>query len=157
MTNAKIRHWIYVALGFLILCGAAFFLLLRESSYSESNAAEVYAAHEQAYQEVVSYLRKKEILTDIKGIPTIDHRYGILPEDTDEYRSFLDAVTELMNTDIKNIVSDEETVQFTTGKSGGFLNQNYLTFVYGDAPPTLSGAPRSEMPQKKWYYYLRKE
>lgn len=154
MTNAKIRHWIYVAIGFLILCGAAFFLFLRESKYTDDSAASFFAEHQSAYEEVVSYMRKKEIAADVKDIPTIDNRYGILPEDTDAYRAFLSAVTELMNTDVNEIISDGETVQFLTKKSGGFLNQNYFDFAYGDPLPTINGAPRNDMPQKKWYYYI---
>ena len=157
MSNAKIRHWIYVAIGFLILCGIGFFLLLRESKYSDASAPELFAAHESEYQEVVTYLRKKEIYTDVKAVPTIDNRYGIIPEDTEEYRAFYDAISRLMLEDVSEIVSTEECIQFRSPKSGGFLNQSYITFVYGDAPPMIGDAPRSEMAQKNWYYFLGKE
>lgn len=158
MTNAKIRHWIYVAIGFLILCGAAYFLLLRDSRYSDTTAAGIFAEHQSAYAEVVSYMKKKEIVTVVPEIPTIDHRYGIVPEDTDPYRAFLDAMTELLNTDVDEIKSDEETVQFVLNKSGGLLINEQMIIICGEAaPPTIDSAPRSELPEKNWYYYIRKE
>ena len=35
MSNAKIIHWIYLALGFLIICGGLWYLLLRDSKLNE--------------------------------------------------------------------------------------------------------------------------
>ncbi|HAG13626.1 MAG TPA: hypothetical protein DCG49_07165 [Ruminococcus sp.] len=157
MSNSKIRHWIYCAIGFLILCSIGWFLLLRESAYSDLTAADLFREHQQAYATTAAYLAEKEIYAKIEGIPTIDNRYGILPEDSDAYRNFNDALTELFRSAIAEAESTADVIYYRLPKSGGFLNQNYLVFAYGDAPPIYADAPRTALSADGWYYYLGKE
>ncbi len=60
MSNEKIRHWIYMAIGFLILCGGAWFLLLRESKLTEDYLkSDLMTPHWEELNAVVSYLTAK--------------------------------------------------------------------------------------------------
>lgn len=57
MSNSKIRHWIYLALGFLILCGGLWYLLLRDSKLNEQYLqTEIMDVRQSDLDAVVSYL-----------------------------------------------------------------------------------------------------
>ncbi|MCQ2416317.1 MAG: hypothetical protein MJ071_00705 [Oscillospiraceae bacterium] len=154
MSNSKIRHWIYLALGFLILVGIGNFALFRDGKYDEDQVNAIYAEHADAYHTVASYLKASEITTRIEGVLSIDAHYGVRAEDTNEYRAFEKAVEELIHADVESVVSSDSCVKFILRRSGGILNQSYLVFAEGDVPPTDKGTPCSDLKEQNWYYYL---
>lgn len=155
MPNSKIRHWVYLAIGFLILVSGAWFLLMRESKITEESASEIYSAHQKAFEDVASYLIAKEANIDIAGIPTIDNDYGIPYEQSQAYEAFCNGIYEIMGEDIREIIAEGDTVRFLTPKSGGFLVQTYLEIAAGNAPVSVNDAPRGTI-SGKWYYYIVK-
>ncbi len=158
MSNSKIRHWIYLALGFLILCGGLWYLLLRDSKLNEQYLqTEIMDVRQSDLDAVVSYLSEKggESRYDITALPSIDNSYfGVPNEDSDACRSYNDAVISLMRTSFREIVYEDGTVRFVTPRSGGLLNSNYLVLAYRESTPVLSGAPQIMLKQKDWSYYL---
>lgn len=158
MSNSKIRHWIYLALGFLIVCGGLWYLLLRDSKLNEDYLNdEIFAVHGTEIDTVVSYLSAKggENYYDITGLPTIDNSYfGVPTEDSDEYRSYNSAVIALMRTTFDEITYNDGTFRFITGRSGGLLHSNYLIAAYREKAPTISNAPQMALDRKGWSYYL---
>ena len=158
MSNAKIRHWIYLALGFLILCGGLWFLLLRDSKLTEDYLkTEIMDARWNELTAVVSYLSAKggENLYDITGQPTIDNSYfGVPTEDSDEYRSYNSAVVGLMRTTFDEIIYEDGVFRFITPRSGGLLHSDYIVLAYRETAPTISNAPQNQLDEKNWSYYL---
>ncbi len=158
MSNSKIRHWIYMALGFLILVGCAWFLLLRESKLSEQYLqSEIMAVRQDDLNAVISYLTEKggESQYHITDLPSIDNSYfGVPNEDSDECRRYNDAVTSLMRTSFSEILYHDGAVRFVTPRSGGILNSNYIVLAYRETAPVLSGAPQTMLKQQDWSYYL---
>lgn len=155
MSNAKIRAWIFRAVVILILAGIGLFVLIHPSKLTEHYLkTELFSVFQEHFQDVADYLQAKKTVTAITGLPTIDEHYGIPSEDTDAYRDCNEGIIMLMRSEITEIVSTEKNVQFITPKSGGLLNQEYAVIVYGDAPPTLHGAPCNSLDGKKWFYYI---
>lgn len=158
MSNAKIRHWIYLAIGFLILCGGAWFLLLRDSKLTEDYLNnEILGSHSDDLQAVVSYLSAKggENRYDLTGLPNIDNAYfGVPTEDSDEYRSYNSAVISLMRTTFDEIIYENGSLRFITPRSGGLLHSDYLILAYNETAPLISDAPQTPTEQKNWSYYL---
>ena len=154
MSNAKLRHWIYLAIGFLILFAAAWFLLMRPARHTDETMQEIYSEHRAAFEAAASYLCSKDLNTDITAIPTIDERFGIPVEDSNAYAAFNDAIIELFHTEIASVRCENGTVIFRTPKSGGILVSRSAAFAYGEPPLSLSGAPRNPLPDSKWYYYI---
>ena len=158
MSNSKIRHWIYLAIGFLILCGAAWFLLLRDSKLTEDYVkTEIMGAKRKELTAVVSYLTEKggEERYDIKGVPGIENSYfGVPTEDSDEYRSYNSAVIGLMRTEFEEIIYNGGTVRFITPRSGGLLHSDYMVLAYQETAPTISEAPQNKLDENDWSYYI---
>ncbi|MBR5364359.1 MAG: hypothetical protein IK134_13680 [Oscillospiraceae bacterium] len=156
MSNSKIRHWVYTAIGILILIGIAWFLLLRESKVTANSLSGVYSAHQKAFENVASYLLDREAAVDITDLPTIDNGFNIPVEQSDAYDAFSDGLYELMETEICEIIAAGDSVRFVTPKSGGILVQNHGELAVGNAPIAVYGAPRDVL-TGKWYYYIVKE
>lgn len=155
MSNAKIRIWIYRAIGFLILCGIAWFILLRAPKFTNDYIIEdLYTVQKESFQDVADYLMAKDVSTVITDLPTIDNSLGIPREDSDAYRNCNEGIIVLKRVSIDKIVSDGTSVQFITPKSGGLLNQAYVVVVCGEAPPNMLGAPRYTLSANQWYYYI---
>ena len=122
MSNQKLRHWIYLAIGFLILASTAWWFLAHPSKLTDDYVKnEIFTVHRQAFDGVSDYLKKKDIIADITAIPTVDNPFGIPNEDSDACRAYNDGITELMHTEIAEVAYTGTAVQFTTNPSGGFL------------------------------------
>ncbi len=158
MSNAKIRHWIYLALGFLIICGGLWYLLLRDSKLNEEYLEnEIFAAHGTEIDTVISYLSEKGGANyyDITGQPNIDNSYfGVPTEDSDPYRAYNSAVVSLMRTTFEEITYSDGVFHFITGRSGGLLHSNYLIAAYNETAPLIEDAPQTPLDRKGWSYYL---
>ena len=158
MSNAKLRHWIYLAAAFLILCGGAWFLLLRESKLTEDYLkTEIMGERRKDLDAVISYLSAKggENRYAITDIPSIDNAYFSVPtEDSDEYRSYNSAVISLMRTTFDEIIYTNGTFRFITPRSGGLLHSDYLVLAYKETAPTISNAPQMMLSQPDWSYYI---
>ena len=157
MSNSKIRSWIYRAIAFLIAVGIAWFLLLRESTHTQETLTDMYSLHQAALEKVSKYLLSKKANLDITDFPTIDNDFNIPYEDSNAYRDFCEGIYELMESDFKEIIAEEDTIRFVTYKSGGFLVDNHAELVCGNAPIMISGAPRDVLADGNWYYYIIKE
>lgn len=161
MSNQKIRSWIYRAVALLILFGAAWFLLLRESLHTEEYIkSEYFSAHSQALETIVSYLCDKcgDQYIDITDLPTIDNRgFGVPSEDTPAYRAYSDGIFEVMETAFQEIIYDNGSVQFVSHKSGGFLVQDYVIVAYKEDDITVKKAPRTILSGEDWTYFVVKE
>ena len=153
MSNAKIRSWIYRALFILILCGIAWYFLMRPSSYDSAAAKKIFEDHKGHFQDVANYLIEKNIQTDVLDFPTIDNRYGIYSEDTNEFRACNSGITALMNAEVKTIHSHNGVITFVTENSGGILLQNHVEITYVPKPDarTSLGLPLSEA---HWFYEI---
>ncbi len=154
MSNAKLRHWIYLAIGFLILIAAGWFLLMRPARHTDETMPEIFSEHRAAFQAVAVYLCSKDIPTNITAVPTIDERFGIPVEDTDPYHAYNDGIIELLHTEIDSVRYADGTVTFMTPESGGFAVRCRSAFAYGNVPPEESGAPRNPLPESNWYYFI---
>ncbi len=158
MSNEKIRHWIYMAIGFLILCGGAWFLLLRESKLTEDYLkSDLMTPHWEELNAVVSYLTAKggDSYYDITGVPTIDNAYFSVPtEDSDAYRSYNSAVIALMHSSFREIIYTNGSIRFVTPRSGGLMNNNYVILAYHEKTPLINNAPQSPLDQPDWSYYV---
>ena len=157
MSNSKIRSWIYRAAAFLILVGIAWFFLLRESKISKDSLAEIYSVHQNAFENVQSYLLSKDADVDITDLPTIDNSFNIPHDDSQAYRDFCDGLYELMETEVSEVIAQSGTVRFVTHSSGGLLVKNHAEIACGDAPITIKSAPRDTLTDGNWYYYIIKE
>ena len=156
MSNAKIRHWVYTAIGILILISGCWFLLMRESKITQESLQDTYSAHEKALQDVASYLLAKEASVDITGLPTIDNGYNIPVEQTQAYDAFSDGLNEVLREDFQEVIAEGDSVRFVTPKSGGLLVQNHGELAVGNAPISVNDAPRAAL-NGSWYYYIVKE
>ncbi len=158
MSNSKIRHWIYLALGFLIICGGLWFLLLRDSKLNEDYLkTEIFEKRGTELDAIISYLNEKggENFYDIKGQPNIDNSYfGVPTEDSDAYRSYNSAVISLMRTVFDEITYQDGVFHFVTGKSGGLLHSDYMILAYQEKKPLIENAPQTPLDRQGWSYYL---
>lgn len=158
MSNAKIRHWIYLALGFLILCSGAWFLLLRESKLTEEYLeTEIMPLYQKELDAVTAYLTEAggENFYDINGVPGIDNSHFNVPtEDSDAYRSYNSAVITLLRTNFSEIIYQQGVIHFVTPRSGGLLHSDYMILAYHSNAPMLKGAPRTQLSQPEWSYYI---
>ena len=154
MSNAKIRAWVYRAIGFLILCGIAWFFLLRSSEYDADAAKKIFSDHKANFQTVAEYMIDKKIETDILGFRTIDNSYGIRGEDTPEFKKFSAALSSLQQSQaIDSVHSHSGIVTFNTYSSGGMLVENHVELSYADDTETKASLG-SRLPEAHWFYSI---
>ncbi len=160
MSNEKIRRWVYRAIGFLILCSIAWFLLLRESHHTEEYIkAEYFDTHRQALTNIVTYLCDKcgDSYIDMTDLPTVDNgSFGVPSEDTDAYRAYSSGVFEVMESAFPEIIYNNGKIQFISQKSGGFLVQDYVILAYCEDTAVIKDAPQNQLAEKHWSYYIIK-
>ncbi|MBR5371573.1 MAG: hypothetical protein IK130_05090 [Oscillospiraceae bacterium] len=153
MSNAQIRSWVYRAIGILILCSIAWYFLIRPSNYDSDYASQYFKQRKTHMQNVAQYLIDKNIETDVLDFPTIDNRYGILSEDTNEFRACNSSITTLLENEIKSIHSHNGVVTFVSEDSGGVFLKSHIEYAYVPVPnDRISvGLPLSE---SHWYYSI---
>ena len=87
--------------------GVAWFFLLRPETISQERLTQDFEAHRKAYEDIASYLYKKDITTEIRDIPMSGKQFeGVVYENTDEYRAFMDGIYVIMEADHDAIISD---------------------------------------------------
>lgn len=152
MSNEKIRGWVYRGLAVLILCGIAWYFLMRQSPYDADMAREIFSSRKSAMKTVAQFLIDRNVQTDILDKLTVDNHYGIPAEDSDEYRAFSNALTELMTTEFDTVRSHNGVISFETPNGGGLLLRSHAVITYVPSPGNMAlGMPLSE---SKWYYEI---
>lgn len=156
MSNEKIRHWIYMAIGFLILFSCGWYLLMHPSQVTKESLLDAYNAQQQAFENVASYLASKDISTDITDMPSVDNHFGVPKEDSAAYENYNSGMVTLMQHDVREVIVNGSIVRFVLKKHGGFLVREYGVIASGDAPISLNGSPRDDLAEG-WYFYIMKE
>lgn len=111
--------------------GAAWFFLLFPEEISQERLTEDFNAHRAAYVTIGTYLRKRNITTEIDDIPIAGRKFkGIEKEDSEEYGQFMDAIYEIMQEDHDVIRSDGLSVEFVYRSTGGRLTKLYGSVIY---------------------------
>ena len=154
MSMQKLRHWIYTAIGILILIGAAWFLLLRSPGITKESIRETLNAQSTYYKAVADYLISKDYNTEITDLPTIDHSFGIKGEDTNAYRDFISAIEKLYEKEGKLIIrTDGNYVLFKHPAQGGLLSQAYFVIAVNADGHSLTGEQPASLGVGDWQYY----
>ena len=127
-------------IAFIILAvfgGAAWFVLFRPERISQETLTQDFETHQKAYEEIAMYLKSHNITTEITDIPIAGKNYdGVVFEDSDEYRAFMDGVMEIMSEDHDAIISDGITVEFVYHSTGGKLNRLYGSVIFNGMKKT---------------------
>ena len=144
-------------IAFIILAvvgGSAWFVLLRPETISQETLTQDFETHRQAYEDIAMYLRDHKITTEITDIPIADKNYdGVVYEDSDEYRAFMDSVTEIMSEDHDAIISDGRTVEFVYHSTGGKLNRLYGSVIFNGVN-TVEGKVTVPLTTDGWHLYI---
>ena len=144
-----------IALVILAVVGvAAWFFLLRPETISQETLTQDFGAHRQAYEDIAYYLAKKDITTEIKDIPMAGKHYdGVVYEDTDEYRAFMEAIYVIMEEDHDAIISDGETVEFVYHSTGGKFRKLYGSVIY-NGEKQVKGKVTVPLTTDGWHLYI---
>lgn len=144
-------------IAFIILAvvgGAAWFVLFRPERISQETLTQDFETHRQAYEDIAMYLRDHKITTEITDIPIADKNYdGVVYEDSDEYRAFMDSVTEIMSEDHDSIISDGRTVEFVYHSTGGKLCKLYGSVIFNGVN-TVEGKVTVPLTTNGWHLYI---
>ncbi|MBR1752520.1 MAG: hypothetical protein IJ740_16905 [Ruminococcus sp.] len=134
--------------------GAAWFFLLRPETISQDTLTQDFETHRQAYEDVAYYLKKKSITTEIKDIPISGKQFdGVVFEDTDEYRAFMDGIYVIMREDHDAIISDGKTVEFVYHSTGGKLKKLYGSVIYNGLSK-VEGKITVPLTTNGWHLYI---
>ena len=146
---------ILIALVILVLVGGiAWFILLRPEVISQETVTQDFQAHRKAYEDVAYYLQEKKITTEITDIPLAGHSYeGVVFEDSDAYRAFMDGIYEIMCEDHDAIVSDGESVEFVYHSTGGKFVKLYGSVIY-NGEKNVEGKITVPLTTDGWHLYL---
>lgn len=144
-------------IAFIILAvvgGSAWFVLLRPETISQETLTQDFETHRQAYEDIAMYLRDHKITTEITDIPIADKNYdGVVYEDSDEYRAFMDSVTEIMSEDHDSIISDGRTVEFVYHSTGGKLCKLCGSVIFNGVN-TVEGKVTVPLTTDGWHLYI---
>lgn len=144
-------------IAFIILAvagGVGWFFLLRPETISQETLTHDFEAHRQAYEDIAYYLAKKDITTEIKDIPMAGKQYdGVVYEDTDEYRAFMEAIYVIMEEDHDAIISDGETVEFVYHSTGGKFRKLYGSVIY-NGEKQVKGKVTVPLTTDGWHLYI---
>lgn len=144
-------------IAFIILAvvgGAAWFVLLRPETISQETLTQDFETHRQAYEDIAMYLRDHKITTEITDIPIADKNYdGVVYEDSDEYRAFMDSVAEIMSEDHDAIISDGRTVEFVYHSTGGKLCKLCGSVIFNGVN-TVEGKVTVPLTTDGWHLYI---
>ena len=144
-------------IAFIILAvvgGSAWFVLLRPETISQETLTQDFETHRQAYEDIAMYLRDHKITTEITDIPIADKNYdGVVYEDSDEYRAFMDSVTEIMSEDHDAIISDGRTVEFVYHSTGGKLCKLCGSVIFNGVN-TVEGKVTVPLTTDGWHLYI---
>ena len=144
-------------IAFIILAvvgGSAWFVLLRPETISQETLTQDFETHRQAYEDIAMYLRDHKITTEITDIPIADKNYdGVVYEDSDEYRAFMDSVTDIMSEDHDAIISDGRTVEFVYHSTGGKLCKLCGSVIFNGVN-TVEGKVTVPLTTDGWHLYI---
>lgn len=148
---------IAVVLIILVIAGAAaWFFLLRPESVSQENLTNDFETHRKAYDAVAGYLIKNKISAEIEGILMSGNTYGIKTDDSDEFRTFAEAVEEIMAKEHDAIISDGKTVEFVYHSTGGKLRRLYGSVIY-NGQNKVGGKVTVPLTTDGWHLYIAQE
>lgn len=148
---------IVIAMIILVIAGnAAWLFLLRPESVSQENLTNDFKTHRQAYYTVAGYLMKNKISADIEGILMSDNTYGIETDDSDEFRTFAEAVEEIITKEHDAIISDGKTVEFVYHSTGGKLRRLYGSVIY-NGQNKVEGKVTVPLTTDGWHLYIAHE
>lgn len=140
----------------VIVGGVGWFVLLRPEQVSNETLKQDFAAHEKDYESVGTYLLKRKITTEITDIAIADKpQEGIVYEDSDEYKAFMDGWYNLMQENHTAIRSDGTQVEFVYESTGGLLNRKYGAIIY-NGKNEVDGKTTVYLQKKGWHMYVTK-
>ncbi len=137
-----------------VVGGAAWFVLFRPERISQETLTQDFEAHRQAYEDIALYLKDHKITTEITDIPIAGNNYdGVMFQDSDEYRAFMDGVMEIMSEDHDAIISDGKTVEFVYHSTGGKLCKLYGSVIYNGGKK-VDGKITVPLTTDGWHLYI---
>ena len=146
---------IIIVLIVLLLGGAAWFFLLRPEQVTRENLTQDFESQRKSYEDVAIYLQTKHITTELTDIPMAGETYpGIVYEDSDAYRAFMEGWMQLMCEDHEAIRSDGHTVTFVYESTGGLLVRKKGYVIYCDSHE-VNGTDRLRL-ANDWDLYITK-
>lgn len=139
---------------FAVVGGAAWFVLLRPETISQATLTQDFEAHRQAYQNIALYLNSHAISTEITDIPMAGKNYdGVVFEDSDEYRDFMDGIYVIMEEDHDAIISDGKSVEFVYHSTGGKLRKLYGSVIY-NGEKKVDGKVTVPLTTDGWHLFI---
>ena len=151
------KKFLIALLVLAVVGGIAWFILLRPETISQERLTQDFEAHRQAYDDVALYLNSHNISTEIADIPMAGNSYeGVVFEDTDEYRAFMDGIYVIMEEDHDAIHSDGKTVEFVYHSTGGVFNKLYGSVIY-NGERKVDGKITVPLTTDGWHLYLAQE
>lgn len=148
------KRFLLVLIVLAVVGGAAWFVLLRPETISQETLTQDFETHRQAYEDVALYLKEHKISTEITDIPISGKSYdGVVFEDTDEYRAFMDGVMKIMRENHDVIVSDGRTVEFVYHSTGGKLRKLYGAVIF-NGENKVEGKVTVPLTTDGWHLYI---
>ena len=140
-----------------VVCGVAWFVLLRPETLSQDTITADFETNRKAYEDVASYLREKHITAEITKKPKEGQEIpGIAAEQSAEYTAFTEGVSLLLSDDHDAIISDGETVEFVYHSTGGVFVKLYGSVIYNGAQK-VDGKITVPLTTDGWHLFIAKE
>lgn len=155
MSTKQIKKLVFAMILIVCLAYGAFWLLLRPSGLDKKTATDHFDKHRTSYENVAEFLVANKYTTNITGYLTIDNHYGIVGDDSNEYKRFAKGVDDLMTGISLDAISAEGTVvRFKQQKEGGLWNKEHIEIVYCKGTEPAGTTPLGPV---NWYYEIVKD